>query len=209
MKLLWFCLLLLAAGSAGARTVILEGTAIDRAAAINEDAPRLGWAAHSSKPGVFDTGNLMIDSRTAFLLRFDLSSIPKGQRISRAELIVPVGNGWGADLRFYLWRVSAEWGRGVSWQYRTTRPKTNEWAKAGGRAPGVDRALRPSAVTAVPRWGDCLVNVTEDVELWYSGLAPAWGWLFTVEDPGAALLLASPLWQGITQWKLKITYEPE
>jgi hypothetical protein len=210
MKRVWPLLLLTSALAASARTVILEGAAIDRAAAIHEDAPRLGWAAQASRPGCFDSGNIMVTPRSSFLIRFDQSPIPKGQRITRADLIVPVLYGAGADLRFYVWRVTGEWGPGVCWQYRTVRPRTNEWARAGARGAGADRAIRPGAVVAVPRIpSDCSVNVTEDVALWQAGAAPAWGWLFTVEDPDAAVMLASPLWQGITQWKLKITYEPE
>jgi hypothetical protein len=200
---------LLAAGTAAARTLVLEGAAIDRAAMISEEAPRLSWAAHAVKPGYFDTSSLIVNPRTSMLLRFSLAAIPKGQRVTRAELVVPVSYGWGGALRFYLWRLSSEWGPGVCWQYRSTFPKTNEWAKAGARGAGTDRAIQPSAVTGVVRWGDCSVNVTEDVALWNAGAAPAWGWLFTVEEPDAALMTASPLWQGITQWKLKITYEPE
>lgn len=201
--------LLLAALPAWSRTVILDGAAIDRAAVIQEDAPLQGWAGQSLSPGVFDSGNVVVNAKSALLLRFDLSSIPKGQRIAHAELTAPVSWGAGADLRFFLWRLTAEWGPGVCWKYRAVGPAKLEWAKAGARGAGTDRSVRPSAIVPVPKPADCRINVTEDVDLWYTGGAPACGWLFTMEEPEAAVMTGSPLWAGLPQWKLKITYEPE
>ena len=51
------------------------------------------------------------------------------------------------------------------------------------------------------------VNVTGDVELWYSGAAENRGWMLTMEDD-FYIRLASPSYSNHGSWKLRITYEP-
>lgn len=208
MRLLWTMALLLA-GPAVARTIVLDGQAADRMAAISETAPRQGWAGFERSPGRFDMVQIDLRSDSSFLIRFTLDAIPPGQRVTHAELIVPSIWVTGNAVRFHVWRLSAEWGPGVCHLYRLMRPKPVPWAVAGARRGGADRAILPSAVVPVTQAGLHVVNVTEDVALWYTGAAPAHGWLFTVEEPGHVVRLGSPAWDKIADWKLRITYEPE
>ena len=79
---------------------------------------------------------------------------------------------------------------------------------AGRRGVAKDRAARPSAVFRSAGVGEKTVNVTEDVELWYSGGAANHGWMLGVEDAEGFVRSAAPVWSG-PDWKLRITYEPE
>jgi hypothetical protein len=64
-------------------------------------------------------------------------------------------------------------------------------------------------VVRISNTGDQVVNVTEDVELWYTGAAANHGWILTHEDTGSLIRLSSPVWATRGNWKLRITYEPE
>jgi hypothetical protein len=57
--------------------------------------------------------------------------------------------------------------------------------------------------------GEVTMNVTQDVELWYSGAAPNHGWILTAEDADLFLRMSSPFWGSPKGWKLRITFEPE
>jgi hypothetical protein len=202
--------LVVLAGPARCRTLVLEAAeTADRMAAIAEDAPLMGWAAYMPWPEIYYGGALDLQQGRGFLLRFPLAAIPKGQRITNAELIFTVHLTSGPEPRLYVWRLVADWGVGACYQYRMTRPKPVEWAVPGARGSSVDRAVRPTAVSRIQGPGEQVVNVTEDVEIWCAGAAPNQGWLITVEDPGVLVRAACPLYDPASQWKLRVTYEPE
>ena len=201
----------IAAASAEARTIILDGQSIDRMAALSAAAPRQSWAMFEPKTGAFDTSKVSLASGHSFLARFSLARIPPGQRIAHAELMLPVSDYSGAEARFYVWRLTAPWGLGVSHLYRSTRPQRAEWTKPGAHGYSSDRATRPTDIVRLTAPGEMTINVTEDVDLWYSGAAGNEGWLLTVEDPATVANFVSPLSvpAGQAAWKLRITYEPK
>ena len=144
------------------------------------------------------------------MICYPLNKIPKGQRIVRAELVIPLYPDQG-EQRLQVRRVVGDWGAGVCHEYRMVRPKKVAWAKPGARDPVAD--ARPGASVRV-RAGtkEQVVNVTEDVELWYTGVAPNQGWLILPEFDDGRIGCHSPLSDllpGYGSWKLIITYEPE
>lgn len=207
--LLIFFIYLMIALPAGAHTIILDANEADKMAAISDVTPRMSWAAYEGWTAIYSTSYIDLVPGRSFLIRFALSKIPRGQRITHVELILPVLSYSGTDPRFYLWRILSEWGAGVSHLYRVTSPAKLEWAVPGARGVSSDRATRPSAVVRMLATGEQVINVTEDIELWYTGAAPNYGWLFTVEDPELCIRFASPAWDAMAAWKLRITYEPE
>lgn len=227
---------LIAALPADARTIVIDGTKSDRMAGIAEPAPRQSWAMNEPSIGVFSVNAVLLARDRSFLIRFPLDSIPAGARIAHAELILPVTQCSGSEPRFYLWRILADWGPGVSYVYRkaesaldsaqasrnqgakggdnranspTNRIGKIEWTRPGARGDSSDRATRPTDIARLTEPGDVTINVTEDVELWHTGMAANQGWMLTVEDPGTTVLLKSPVWEdGAAAWRLRITYEP-
>ena len=198
------------AGPLSARTIELSDFDCDRMGVISPQAPRSSWAMTELGPGEFTTTLLDLRAERAFLVRFPLTRIPEGQRIARAEWIVPVDLiSSVAEVKLHVRRVLGEWGPGVCYDFRTQRPKPIKWNQPGAKGVSTDRASQPSAVVTVPGSGELTINVTEDVELWYSGVAENQGWIVTVEDPTALVRLGSPLWSGQGKYKLRITYEPE
>lgn len=202
-------MLTLCASSSPARTIVLDASTADRMAAIHQQAPRLSWAGTSPRAGQFDTSRVDLTTESRFLIHFDLSRIPPGQRITNAELSVPVTEFSGTSPRLSLWRTSAVWGAGVCYPFRRTRPELTPWTIAGAGGAGTDRALNPTAVLRLIQPGVQSINVTADVALWYLKAAPDQGWMLGVEDAGVMVRLPSPVWDGAAQWKLLITYEPE
>ena len=200
---------LAAAHGVEARTVILDASNCDRVAGIAQAAPRHSWAMYERWPGIYTTDKVVIGPRQRFLFRFSLDKIPPGQRISHAELTLPVTERYGPEPRFYLWRITADWGPGVCYQYRLVGPKPVKWTKPGAAGLSADRATRPTDILRLYQNGDVTINVTEDVEAWYGGAAKNNGWLLSIEDPGIHVDLRSPLTGRDAGWKLRITYEPE
>jgi hypothetical protein len=190
------------------RTIILTANDADRMAALCQAAPRFGMAMQEASPGVYGIGGLTLNPGTSFLLSFRLDRIPAGSRIALAELILPVTQTSGTDPRLYVWRVLAEWGNGVCYEYRSAWPQKMLWARPGARGHSSDRGTRPTEIVRLNRAGELVINVTEDVELWHAGAAPNRGWLLSVEDPDVSIALKSPAWDGQADWKLRITYEP-
>lgn len=198
------------ATTAAARTIELTDYDCDRMAVIGPQAPRSGWAMTEVAAGEFSTMYLDLRAERAFLVRYPLTRIPDGQRIARAEWIVPVGLiSSASEPKLHVRRILGEWGAGVCYDYRTLRPKPLAWTQPGAAGVSTDRAAQPSAVAAVKGMGELAINVTEDVELWYTGVAANQGWIVTVEDPTALVRLNSPLWSGHGTFKLRITYEPQ
>lgn len=194
---------------AQARTIVLDAQQVDQMAAIHEQAQRLSWAAYTPRAGQFDTIWLNLNTEGRFLIRFDFSQIPEGQRITHAELSLPITLVTGTDPRLFLWRMQADWGVGVCHAYRMTQPKLLPWGMAGAKAPGRDRALTPSATLRITAPGRQEINVTEDVSLWYMEAAPSRGWMLSVEDEGANMRLPLPGYDAANVWRLLITYEPQ
>lgn len=195
--------------AARAETVILDATQIDQTAAIADVAPRLSWAMQEYAAGQFGVGAASISPGRSLMIRYSLASIPPGQRITHAEWLIPVGTVSGAEVRFYIWRTLGEWGPGVSHLYRTTFPKPVEWVRPGARGQSSDRATRPTQIVRLEGVGEQVINVTEDLEIWYTKAAVNAGWILTIEDPAAAVAFAATPLAGAGNWRLRITYEPE
>ena len=195
---------------ATARTIELSDLDCDRMAVIVPQAPRASWAMYELGAGEFSTMLLDMKVERSFLIRYPLDRIPVGQRITRAEWIVPVSLVAPAgEHRLHVRRLVGEWGTGVSHLYRMQRPKVVPWGAPGAASTKTDRAAQASAIVKIDGPGEQTVNVTEDVELWYTGAAANQGWIITVEDPTSLIRLNSPLWTGQGTYKLRITYEPE
>lgn len=211
----WFfvfsCVFATSNDSLFARTIELTDFDCDRMAVISPQAARSSWAMTELGPGEFTSTLLDLRAERAFLIRFPLTRIPEGQRIARAEWVVPVDliSTVGADVKLHVRRLLGEWGPGVCYEYRMQRPQAVKWNQPGAKGVSTDRASQPSAVVPVAGPGELTINVTEDVELWYTGAAQNQGWIVTVEDPAALIRLTSPLWVGQGKYKLRITYEPE
>lgn len=201
--------LYLLVGNAVADTLVLDGTVIDRVAGISEAAPRQSLALTESAPDMSANTEVGLIRGRSLLLRFPLDSIPKGNRIVHAELIVPVIWGYGTEPRFYVWRLLADWGPGVSHLHRRTLPKPILWTRPHAAGISSDRATRPTDIVRASVTENKTINVTEDVELWHTGAAANHGWLFTVEDPDISIRMYSPSVSYQAMWKLRITYEPE
>lgn len=207
------CLLALAllyTTSAHGRTIVLDAVAtVDRMAVIAEDAPNMSWAPYTPWANTYYGNAIDFQQGRAMLIRFPLEAVPKGQRVTNAELIFTVTLVSGVEPRLYIWRLLPDWGAGVCHRFRMTRPRQQEWAKPGARGSSQDRAVRPSAVCRIQGPGEYIANVTEDLEIWVTGAAANQGWLISVEDPGMVVRTACPLYESISQWKLRITYESE
>jgi hypothetical protein len=203
---------LLTQGALSARTIELSDADCERMAAIAEEAPRLSWAGYEPYTGCFDATWLDMQPSRAFLIRYPLDKIPKGQRITKAEWVVPVQLTSAGEQRLHIRRILAEWGPGVCHQYRMARPNKVEWKQAGARGASSDRAPKDSALVKITQTTahEHVVNVTEDVELWYTGAGANHGWMITCDDPDVLVRLPSPFnAYGKGKWKLRITYEPE
>jgi hypothetical protein len=197
------------AAPAAARTIVLTDVDCERMAFIQAAAPRWSWGGYDVSAGTSSTSQFYVYADRAFLICFPLERIPKGQRILKAELSFTTYLQTPGEQKLHLRRILASWGAGVCWQYRSIRPKKEEWAQPGGRGAGTDRAVKTSAVARTLEMGEKTVNVTEDVELWYTGAAANHGWMLTLEDPDAYVVVNSPVWTGRGSWKLRVTYEPE
>jgi hypothetical protein len=201
-------LLALAAPAAG-RTLVLTDVDCERMAFIQAAAPRWSWGGYDIAAGAQSSSQLYMQNERAFLICFPLERIPRGQRIVKAELSFTSGLQTPGEQRLHLRRILVPWGAGVCWQYRSVRPNKVEWAQPGGRGAGTDRAVKASAVVHTRQAGEKVANVSEDVELWYTGRAPNHGWVLFLEDADAYVVLDSPVWTGRGTWKLRVTYEPE
>ena len=179
-------LLLVPAKVSSARTIALSAEDCDEMAVISARAPKSSWAVPHS-PGTYTTAyaTLLWSSDMAVLLRFPFADlIPKGQRITKAELTIAPNYKAGPPPEVHVHRILAEWGNGVSHQYRMTHPQKLEWTQPGCRGAATDRANKDSAVFRIEKLGENTVDVTEDVELWYTGAVANRGWVLTLEPEG-------------------------
>jgi len=199
-------LLLVATCTASARTITLTADDCDQLAIISEAQPNLSWVPAQMGPGIYETWvQVHLFPNMSALLRFPLDKIPKGQRITKAEFSFPVGY-IASTKEVHLRRMVAEWGTGVCHNYRMVFPKKLEWAKPGGRGITSDRANKTSAVLKLEKLGVYTADMTEDVELWYTGAVPNRGFVVSIED-GAIYM--SSFYPNGAEWKLQITYEPQ
>ena len=193
-----------------ARTIVLTDVDAERVASLGPEGPRLSFLGYESATGVFSTAHVDLTPGRTFLMQYALDRIPPGQRITHAEWIVPFAAAIPAEMKLHVHRVTADWGKGVCHDFRMTRPQKVPWAQPGCRGPGLDRVVKPTAISAAGKPTEVTFNVTEDVELWYTQTAPNHGWTLTTEDrPGTNIRLYSPWWTGRSGFKLRITYEPE
>lgn len=190
-----------------AKTIVLTDEDCEQMAAISANAPWLSWAGFEVEGGFAPVYVELVQGR-AFLIRYPIEkAVPKGQRITQAEWIVPVVY-CASEQKLYVHRLMGDWGAGVCHKYRSVRPNKVEWNLPGANGPATDRAIKPSAVARMSSEGDVVINVTQDIELWYSGASKNAGWILSVDDRGF-LRLSSPVWTTRGNWKLRITYEPE
>ena len=206
-------MLLLLAGSLDARTVTLTAEDCDQMAALSPRAPRLSWACLLVGEKSYYTENqVQLHADMALLMRFSLARIPPKQRITKAEFSMPVAYLGGGLCEISVRRLVADWGLGVCHLYRRTHPEKIEWTKPGGRGASTDRANKDSAVFRFDKVGEYTVDVTEDVELWYTGAVPNRGWILAFENqagPAYTHSPYSPQYGGGKKWKLQVTYEPQ
>jgi hypothetical protein len=206
--------LLLLLGSAKtlpARTITLTAEDCDLMAILSAKIPRSSWiATHVTTGGYNAEPTLHFYADMAILMRFPLDQVPKGQRIVKAELSLYAEYAPNpSDLS--VRRLLADWGHGTSHQYRMTFPKKVEWDKPGGRGAATDRAARDTAMFKVNKAGDHAVDVTADVDLWYTGATANRGWILTIENGVSFYASApySPHYMVGKRWKLQITFEPQ
>lgn len=194
-----------------ARTITLTAEDCDQMALISSRNPRLSWVGvHYGTDVVFNGHQFYMVPGSALLMRFPLDPIPPDQRILKAELTIPPNYVAGAP-KVLVRRLLADWGTGVCHLYSRTYPKKVEWSQPGGRGAS-DRAAKDSAVFHVKAVGEHTVDVTEDIELWYTGGSTNRGWILNLENDLGAIYFPSPYSptvNGGKQWKLVITFEPK
>lgn len=205
----WVALTVLVSPIVSGRTFELDDSDCERVAMIASDAPRLSWAGYPGVSG-YGTGALVFGNsdtrKSAFLIAFPIERIPKGMRITSATLGMNCILNYQNKHRLQVRRIIGDWGDGVSHLYRRTLPEKVPWTKPGAAAIGADRARRATAVVQLKGMGEFSVNVTEDVELWYSQALPNNGWILTLESEGAVNFYA-PTWSP-GNWRLDVSYEP-
>lgn len=209
------CVVLAMSASALARTIELNAWDLAGFAVISSEAPRLSWVANHSgmpldQPKYFGATSIDLYQPRQMMVRFDLSRIPKGMRVTSAELIMPVTYQGQPTTRMLMSRLTAAWGPGVCYQYRMTRPEKIAWKQPGAAGGGTDRALGAAARIHVTQPAtEMRVNVTADIELWHVGGTGNHGWIIATENPADRVIFASPIWQAAEKWKLRVTFEPE
>jgi hypothetical protein len=204
--------LLTIAAPVHARTITLSAEDCDQMAILNAKVPRLGWAAVQANTGVYSAENqFQFFPDSTLLVRYRLDAIPKDQRITKAELTMPVEYVAGKP-EISVRRLIADWGIGVCHLYRQTYPTKLEWAQPGGRGAATDRHNKDSAVFRIEKVGDHSVDVTEDVELWYTKAVANRGWVMAIENQSGPVYCPSPYsprYNSGKRWKLQITFEPQ
>jgi hypothetical protein len=207
------CGLFLLAAPAAARTITLTSEDCDQMAFLSARTPRLSWAGLLAARDAYNAeAQVQLYPDMAILMRFGLSKIPKGQRITKAEFTIPADYVAGVPVHIGARRILAEWGTGVCHQYRMTYPKKVEWTTPGARGGTTDRANKDSGVFRFKVVGEQTIDVTEDVELWYTGAVANRGWILAIDNNGGPVYLPSPYsphTANAARWRLVITYEPQ
>ncbi len=186
---------------------------VDQFAYLAEEAPlasHASWEVSGANTGVWSSHIAVASNNHSILIHYDISSIPKGMRITNAELVLPIYTYSPADTRFFIYRVLADWGNGASYKYRYNTPeKKVPWSMPGARGGSTDRATGSTASARVKAAVPVTLNVTSDIEMWYTKAAPNNGWMITVEEPSAMVAFYSHLYSAYAPWTLRVTYEPE
>jgi hypothetical protein len=203
-------LVVCAASTASAKTIVITDGDCEFMGVLSADAPRMSWAAVANATAEYGNHYIDLTPKTSFVIRYPLDKIPPGQRITKAEWVVPYAQVSPATgVKVQVRRLLKDWGPGVSHQYRMIRPQRLEWHTPGAQGVGQDRAAKATAADSIQGAGEHTFNVTEDVELWYSGAAPNYGWQLATDEAQAWFRTHSPFWQSPKGWKLRITYEPQ
>jgi hypothetical protein len=201
----------LVSASASARTITFVAGDCELAAVISSELPRMSWAGLGDSGVVRGDFNLRIyQDLHAVLLQYPIERIPKGQRITKAELTINVNYLYANQSEIHVRRLLTDWGTGVCHDFRQAYPEKLPWAAPGGRGDNKDRVAKSSGVFKVDKIAEYTIDVTEDVDLWYTGGSPNRGWIFTADTGGIHIMSPySPVSGGSNQWRLRITYEPE
>src|SRR6476646_6144060 len=101
---------------APARTFTLTTHSCDRMAILSADVPAMSWCQRTPKGILFQTERLDFGPGMAIIMRFPMESIPKNQRILKAELTLMCEYVAGAP-KLQVHRLLADWGPGVSHKY--------------------------------------------------------------------------------------------
>lgn len=198
------------AAPVAARTMTLTGGDCEDVAILNSDVPRMSYGVVIDNGVVRADHNLRLYNNTAVLLRYPIERIPQGQRITKAELTLTVNYLYANSNEIAVRRLLSPWGAGVCHDFRQAFPEKLPWAEPGARGDGKDRVAKPSAVFKVEKIAEYTIDVTEDIDLWYTGGAVNRGWIVTADVGGIHLLPPySPSFGGSNQWRLRITHEPE
>jgi hypothetical protein len=199
-------------GHLSARTLYFSELDMVGVAVISSDAPELSWAAVSMGSGTYTLEKVSLSLSSTLLIRFPIEAIPEGYRIVRAELSIPVIDvPAGKDPILIVRRMQGDWGMGVNYNYRMQHPEKVLWEEAGAKGTVKDRSASPSAVAKIGGAGHYRVVVTQDVDMWYTGSVPNYGWSVSLEESNARVNLAT-CWTAGTRfsrsWQLIVTYEP-
>lgn len=209
MQPLFATVLLAACLTTQARTITIEDTKITHIAHIGPELPQASWIGSNASQGVYTTNVIDMTPGRRLLIQYPLGQIPNGQRIVSAQWIIPVTHAPFDSHRLFVWRLLQPWGLGVNLTQRTQVPKPVPWSSPGADAPGVDRAITPTATIRISGVQEYVIDVTQDVELWYTGVAPNYGWVMALDEGNRLVRLASPLYSTPSVFTLRITYEPE
>lgn len=192
-----------------ARTITLDDSQVMQMAHIGPEIPEACWLGAHLVPGMYYSVYIEMTPGRRLLIRYPLEQIPKGQRIVSAQWIFPITYAPYPSQRLFIWRVLQPWGLGVNYTMRTQFPKPLPWSSPGADAPGVDRAITPTAAIRIQSAEEQIIDVTQDVQLWYSGVAPNNGWVMALDEGNQYLRLGNPMYDAKGVYKLRITYEPE
>lgn len=196
-----------------ARTITIEDSKITHMAHIGPEVPQASWIGSNSTTGVYTTNIIEMTPGSRLLIQYPLDQIPQGQRIVSARWIFSVPYAPYDSHRLFLWRVLQPWGLGVNLTQRIQVPKALPWSSPGADAPGIDRAITPTAIIRINGIKEHVIDVTQDVELWYTGVAPNHGWVMALDEGNRYVRryvrIASPLYNATSVFTLQITYEPE
>lgn len=194
---------------ASAATITLTAQDSVQMAVIASATPRMSWGNREPKGIIYHAERIDLGPGMAILMKFPFEAIPKGQRILKAELVLMCEYVAGAP-KLQVHRLLADWGPGVSFQHRRQFPSKIDWAQPGGRGVADRGPKATGSVVLVPPKENS-IDVTQDIELWYTGSAPNHGWIIDIEKDAGITYLPSPYWplgSGPKTWKLVITHEP-
>jgi DUF971 family protein len=147
------------------------------------------------------------------LLKFNLSSIPAGQKIDSAVLCLFIDGGSNPSTA-YVYRGLETWtGTEACWNRRLgTTENPTYWNGAnltdGPLNDDVAFVSIPTASASVAgQYTWTKLDVLSDVQAWYSDAAANCGWL--IKNAAMAESIVTKLWQMSADWSyLKITYSP-